>query len=280
MRRRVGGNRSREVASALVIAGGFARDRGDTVRAVEALSEARSIYARTGDARGTAAVENQLGVLEYGRGNLAEAERYMRSSLDYHRRSLGRHPFVAEGLGNLGAVLEDLGRPADAEAAYQESLDIALATLGEEHDIVSAILNNLGVLLSNQRRGGDAQRVLRRALAIDERKLGVDNPAVAVDLLNLAQAICRDAPSDEGAAMAARAARLLATSDGATAWTVGQARVIRGQCLTGLRRFAEAERELRDGLHALERGLGGSHRRVDSARVRLAELEQRRRGSP
>ncbi|MDH5235425.1 MAG: tetratricopeptide repeat protein [Gemmatimonadota bacterium] len=170
------------------------------------------------------------------------------------------------GEGGMGVVYE---------AAYREALDIGLETLGADHDVVTSTMNNLGLLLSNTGRYVESQTWLRRALATDEQKLGRDNPAVAIDLLNLAFAICRGGATDEGAAVAARAAEIFARTEPGS-WAQGAARVARGACLTDLGRFDEAERELRAGTRILERVLGPTHRRVDSARARMAELDQAR----
>jgi serine/threonine protein kinase len=276
VRRAVGGDHSHDLAEALVVSGGFLRDRGDSTRALAAFTEAGDIFRVIGDSAGSASVDDEAGVLELGRGNLAEAERLMRRSLEFKRRKFGRHALVAGELNNLGSVLEDLKRPAQAESAYREALDIGLATLGEEHDVVTATMNNIGLLISNLGRADEAQVFLRRALSIDERKLGTNNPGVGIDLLNLAQTICRGRATEEGAAFADRAARIFAKAD-PRSWMQGQARLVRGQCLTRLSRFDEAERDLKVALQYLEQGLGSTHRRVDSARVRLAELEEARR---
>jgi serine/threonine protein kinase/Tfp pilus assembly protein PilF len=277
LRRAVSGARSKQLASALLFSGGFARDRGDSVRALAQFTEAGDIYRALDDSLGSATVDDEASVLLLNNGNLAEAERLMRRSLEYKRRKYGRHPFVAGQLTNLGALLEDAKRPAEAEAAYREALDIGIATLGEDHDVVTSTMNNLGLLLSNRGNYAEAQTFMRRALAVDERKLGKDNPGVAIDALNLAQAICRGGATDEGAALAERAAAIFARTDPAS-WMQGQARIVRGACLTRLARFDEAESELRLGQQLLERGLGPTHRRVDSAKARLAELARARAG--
>jgi serine/threonine protein kinase/Tfp pilus assembly protein PilF len=263
------------LSAALVAQADFERGRGDTSAALTALTEAGALFTREGDSTGLASVQNQLGILEYERGNLETAERHMRATLAFHRR-LGDHPLLTESLVNLGALLEDLQRPEEAEALYREGLDIARRTLGQDHDIVTATLNNLGVLLSNQGRASEAQAVLREAVSIDERKLGRDHPAVAIDLLNLARAVCRQPPASDGALLAARAVRILTAHSGRDSWETGQARVVLGTCLTLERRLVDAERELRAGLQRLERHLGPGHWRVDSARARLAELERLR----
>jgi serine/threonine protein kinase/Flp pilus assembly protein TadD len=261
-----------ELAGSLTRIGGFFRDRGDTASARGALVEAAAIYSRLGDSSGLAAVDNQMGVLEYGLGHLSEAERRFRASLDLRRRALGRHALVAEALGNLGAVLDEEGQLAEAEAAYREALAIAIDLLGEEHDEVTGMVNNLALLLARQGRPAEAESLFRRNVRVDQGKLGRDHPAVAVDLINLAGLVCRTGGTAEAVELARRAQQIFERHHGPSSWEAAQARVTGGRCLSQLGRFTEAERALLAGLRALQQTLGDTHWRVDSARVRLRDL--------
>ena len=121
-------------------------------------------------------------------------------------------------------------------------------------------MNNLGVLLSNQGKFDEAQVFLREALEADERKLGADHPEVGAELINLAKAICRGSSHyEDGERFAARAANVFAKAAGPESWPVGQARVMRGTCLTRLRRFGEAESEVRSGIGVLSKEFGATH---------------------
>jgi serine/threonine-protein kinase len=245
------------------------------------LQESGKIYSAAKDAAGVAEVENQLGLLEIARGNPAAAEGHLRKSLAYHREKLGRHPLVAQDLTILASVLAELNRPADAETAYRESLDIGRDKLGPEHDLVTEAMNNLGVLLSSQGRFDEAKVFLRDALLTDQRKLGGEHPEVGLEMMNLAKAICRGSSEyEEGERWAARAETILSKQPKDRAWTVGQARIMRGTCLTRLGRYAEAESEILNGTRALTAEFGASHWRVDSARARLTELERARGSRP
>lgn len=261
-----------ELADALIRSGTFFGNRGDTVKARRALEEARTIYGRSADSAGLATADNELGALEYASGNLDRAAMLFQRSLDYRRPHLGNHPLVAGTLSNLGAVLEDLHRPGEAESAYRDALRIGEQTLGPDHDQVTATMNNLGILLDQSGRPAEAEGFLRRAYLTDQRKLGPDHPALGADLLNLSRVLCRTGKAEEGEAMARRSARILARDAGPDSWPVAQARVTTGVCLTFLRRFAEAEAEILAGLRGIEAKLGRSHWRADTARVRLRTL--------
>jgi tetratricopeptide (TPR) repeat protein len=261
-----------DVAAALVRTGGFLRDRGDTAGARSAFIEAQGMFERARDSSGLAMVDSHVGLLEYNAGALDRALALFRRSTDYRRRRLGDHALVAEGLSNMGSVLEELRRPAEAESVYREALRIGTRELGPEHKAVTAFMNNLGLLLSAGPNKAEAERLLREALRIDEQVLGREHFDVGTDLVNLAKLLCATGNASEGAELARRAARIYTRDMGAESWPVAQARVTTGQCLTMTRRYAEAEGELLAGLRGLESALGPAHWRVDTARVRLRTL--------
>jgi tetratricopeptide (TPR) repeat protein/predicted Ser/Thr protein kinase len=267
---------SHPVAEALIRSGEFFLAREDTAKARASMDEALGVYQRLGDSSGIATVRNHLGLLEYQIGNLPEARRQFGLSLAGRRHRLGDHPLVAEVLSNTGAVLEDQGHFDSAEVLYREGLAIGDKTLGPDHDQVTAIAQNLALLIGRHGKVGEAEVLFRRALASDERKLGADHPSVGIDLINLANVSCRWGDAARGEPAARRAVKIFTSKSTPSGWEVAQARVILGICLTRLRRFAEADTELRGGILGLEGALG-SHWRIDSARVRLAELERLRR---
>jgi serine/threonine protein kinase len=276
IRRRIDRDTASALANALLVIGDFTRDRGDSTRALSLFRESARVYSATKDSAGLADVDRQLALLEVAAGDPETAEQHLAASLAYHRKVLGRHPLVAEELTILASVLADLHRTREAEAAYNEALSIGRETLGPEHDRVAQTMNNLGVLLSSEGRFDEAKAVLRDALLADERKLGKNNPTVGAEMLNLSKAICRGSSSyQEGEQWAAEAIGILARQPG-PAWPVAQARVMRGVCLARLGRYDDAEREIGAGIAGLTAELGATHWRVDSARVRLREVQESR----
>lgn len=267
-----------DLGDALTRSGGFLRDRGDTAAARHAFEEARAIFTRTADSVRLATLQNHLGVFEYNAGNLERALDLFQRSTSYRKQRFGDQALVAEGLTNIGAVLEDLGQPNEAERAYREALEVGTRTLGTEHRLVTATMNNLGLLLSRTRRNVEAEALLRQALAIDERTLGREHPDLAPSLINMARVICGGtgaasaSSAAEAAEMARRAVQILTRDAGSGTWHAAAARVATGECLTMQRRFPEAEAEIVAGRQGLERALGPTHWRVDSARVRLRSL--------
>ena len=273
--RDLGPQRSRSLAEALIRAGRFLGQREDAAAARAALEEARDIARNRGDSLGVASAESHLGELAYHQERWEEAQGHFARALQIRQLEYGDHPVVSEALANLGAVLEDLGKPDSAEVLYREAIRIAVAGLGEEHDQVSAMLNNLGLLLGRKGRVAEAETLLTRALGIDQRKFGPAHPTVAIDLTNLATVSCRQGNPAIGEAAARRAIRIFERFGSPSGWEKAQVEVILGTCLTRLRRFAEAEGLILSGTRGLEQKLGGSWR-VDSARARLGELRQAR----
>jgi hypothetical protein len=57
------------------------------------------------------------------RGRLSEAEMLLRTALESDRRTFcDNHSEVADGYGNLGLVLTDMGRDMEAEKCFRSAL--------------------------------------------------------------------------------------------------------------------------------------------------------------
>ena len=75
-----------------------------------------------------------------------------------YRKLLGYdHPDVAASLNNLGNVLENQGKLADAEAVHRDALAIKRKRPGNEHRDVAASLNNLANVLNAQGKRAEAE---------------------------------------------------------------------------------------------------------------------------
>src|SRR5262249_58557046 len=66
------------------------------------------------------------------------------------------NPSIAIALDNLGAVLQQGGRFAEAEPLARRSLTIRERSLGGSHPLTGNSLNNLGNILDNLRRHDEA----------------------------------------------------------------------------------------------------------------------------
>jgi tetratricopeptide (TPR) repeat protein len=100
---------------------------------------------------------------------------------------------LAGSSGNLGNVLRDLGKRAEAEVAYrralalQEQLVADFPALPEHRQGLARSYNNLGPVLVNLGRSAEAEAAFRQALAIRE-KLAADFPGVPDYRMELAGA--------------------------------------------------------------------------------------------
>jgi tetratricopeptide (TPR) repeat protein len=96
---------------------------------------------------------SELGVLYYYRGRYPEAAEQFRNTIA--RASGGVQDYV-----NLGAVLSDLGRDAEADQALTASLNI---------QETPGAYNSLGAIRAYQKRDAEAVEFYRRALALNAR---------------------------------------------------------------------------------------------------------------
>jgi tetratricopeptide (TPR) repeat protein len=86
---------------------------------------------------------------------------------------------------NLGAVLLDIGRYAEAQTHLVRALSLAERRYGSEHPRLAAALNNLGTVEKELGDYSGAETHLQRALAITERVHGLIHPLVATIVRNL-----------------------------------------------------------------------------------------------
>lgn len=208
----------------------------------------------------------------------AEAERLYRRALVIVERALGPdHHQVAVNLNNLGAIYQSLGRAVEAEAMYRRALRIETTCLGAGHPKVGFATNNLAVLLSAE-RPAEAAVLFRRALTIFRRTLGRTHPNVGVCLENYAAVLCALGRGREAAAVAQRAARILAKVEAVNDDAVG---------LTGTINPQHASFRLRVGRSHIHRlgvfaneSIPAGRKVIEYTGERIGRRESRRRWDP
>ncbi|CAL1136673.1 unnamed protein product, partial [Cladocopium goreaui] len=130
---------------------------------------------------------NNLALLLYAQGHLAEAEPLFRKALEKSKAKLGEdHPDTLNSINNLAAVLDDQGHLAEAEPLYREALEKRKAQLGEDHPDTLNSINNLAAVLDAQGHLAEAEPLYREALEKRQAKLGEDHPDTLNSLNNLA----------------------------------------------------------------------------------------------
>jgi len=173
------------VAKAMIALGNVLSQRGSYDEAIRTLQDAVNLQSRTNAA--PADVANGLSALadaNYRAGHYDVCNSLYRRLLEMHRQQYGdRHPLVAQDLGNLGAIQDDLGYYSEAEKFKRQALDITEAYYGKGNPKTAACLTALGQSLQYQKKFDEAKALLEQALAIQEHVYGPTHPAVA-DALN------------------------------------------------------------------------------------------------
>jgi eukaryotic-like serine/threonine-protein kinase len=157
----------RLVATLQRLRGTIAYDRGALAEARQLLVDARARFARFSGDRSfdVAAVDSALGSVARAAGDLDEAERRHRASLEVDRLLRGpQHPDVARDLHNLAGVLRLRGSLDAAAATYREALAIEVATAGERSAEAGLTHNSLGLVAMARGDWPTARTELSQAL--------------------------------------------------------------------------------------------------------------------
>ena len=206
------------------------------------LASQERAYGRTHPS--VATTLHNLGGMYTQQGDYPAAMAAYRDALRCKEASLGRlHPEYAATLAHLAEVTALHGRPADAAALLQESLDVMDAIGAGYSRLAQRRMTRLAHLLSASRQHAQAAAVHRRLVQ-------------AADM-------APSGPEDAGAAMWAVHARVgLADALSAVPATVAEAQQLYSQCLADTRRLC-----------------GEAHPLTAACMRRVAEM-QTREGSP
>ncbi len=275
LRRRLLGEKSLEVATSLTNLGKLLHLRGDLSAAEPLRRQALSIrQTHHGDDHlDVASSMTNLATVLQGRGRIAEAERLYRGALAIYVKLVGRnHSDVSDVLNNLASLLQRSGRSDLAEPMFRESLAIRREILGDDHPNVARSLSNLAGLLGAKGDRKAAEPLLREALAIRRKRLGENHPDVAISLNKLAESVRADGKAEEAAGFFGEAVRIADR-----AWPEGhrfRAEFHRnyGACLTELKRYEEAESQLRLSHRLCNRALDSDPDRTRTVVQNLIEL--------
>ena len=173
--------------NAIGIAASLSKDRRNLSAAADLYRSASTVRALSGDTRGIAADQNNLGLIAQDIGDLPGARRAFEKAMSINQRD-GRRALVALNLGNLAAVASNSGEYSRADSLYREALAIDRATGAEAE--TGFVLQALGRLQIHQGDYRAAQLTLSEALAIHEKSGAVmDAIAVRTDLASLQGAV-------------------------------------------------------------------------------------------
>ena len=160
-----------QLAQALRVRGAAEQLSGDADAAVASLERALALQqALDADDVLIAKILNELGIALTDRGEIGRALGVMRRSLSHKRRIYGElHPQTLAALGNIASLQMMLGRHAEAERTFVESLGSLRRIHGDSHPDVAF---TLGMLAWSIYQRGDlvaAEGRVREALEIVDR---------------------------------------------------------------------------------------------------------------
>jgi tetratricopeptide (TPR) repeat protein len=130
---------------------------------------------------------HNLGGLAHARGDFAAGEPLARKALTLRARRHGPRAIVTWlDRAAHAALLDGLGRHAEAAKVYRAVLPVYRAHYGPRHYEVAVTLNNLGCSCARLGQRAEAIRQLRRSVQLKTRLLGANSPETRLTRRNLA----------------------------------------------------------------------------------------------
>ena len=253
------------------------RGAGDTKGAASVLAalEKEMSLRRGADHPATLSVVNNLAIALQNSGDAAQALALYDRAFAGRSRVLGPdHPDTLNVLQNRATLLIQAGKAREAEPQLRQLLATLLKTRQENHPAVLVAMNSLAYALEDIGRLPEAEQIYRDTLAI-QLQAKTAHPETFGTRNNLAMLLMREgkltAAEDEFRQIVALATEHL----GAEHPYVMIFSNNYGECLTRMKRYAEAEALLLRTHAALAKSMGDDNARTAKARTRLAELYDR-----
>src|SRR5262249_49528020 len=125
------------------------------------------------------------------------------------------HSYVAEGLRNVGVILQAKGRFTQADTVLREALSIDRGLLGERHEKMANIYAQLSGVRFQVGDTRESVRLMREALARFRDLLGEDHLSTVITMNNLARQLIDAGGAVEAEALSRKALTHLDSTDGA-----------------------------------------------------------------
>ncbi|MEM1182815.1 MAG: serine/threonine-protein kinase, partial [Acidobacteriota bacterium] len=219
-------------------------------------------------------ISSTRGLVAFSRGDFEEAIGHFEAAIDTGRsQPTPDHGLITRSFSNLGFALEQLGRPAEAETAYLESLELAELHLGSDHPAVATALNNLGACLKDQGKVEAARDYYRRALELRELLFGGDHLQTAQTRANLAVLDAEAGRWREAVPAFQQTIEAFEKHLGPKHPHVGMAWNNLGQCFRQLGDYPLASTALDRGLEAVVASVGDDHPIAAQNLLQRAALE-------
>jgi serine/threonine-protein kinase len=238
----------------------------------EALAAQRKHYGNK-DLNVASTIRNLASLLR-DRGALAEAESLYQEALAIRREILGDvHPEVAVALNSYAMLLDRKGDRDGAVTAYREFIRIAqVIHQGRAHPDLAAGYSNLAMTLQGQGRLDEAAAMFLLSIQVADQVLAADHPNRAFPKVGLASIYMEQGRFATAEPILREALALRRSALPAGHRYIGDSLIELGTCLTGLRRFGEAEEHLLEAYRLLLKGLGAQDDRTQRALRRLDAL--------
>ncbi len=184
-----------------------------------------------------------LGSFYIEQGKLDEAEAFTRKSLSLARKLLGnKHEQVADLLLNLAGIVVLRGDFDEAESMYRKVLSIWKKD--QDHLGVAWASSSLAVLLAKKEEYEEAEALYQKSLRIFREKEGDEHPMVATTLHGIALLKKERDDCKEALPLLVEAIEIVEKSLGRKDISYINFVVTYGECLTRLKRYKEAEKQL------------------------------------
>jgi tetratricopeptide (TPR) repeat protein len=151
--------------------------RASETKALVPLLEAAAM-TQTLDDQHVAILENTLGNVTHTAGDYVAAERHYRAAVAASEREYGGIPApeIAGALQNLGSVLHNQGKTAEAKRELTRSVAMFETTVGPAHPDIALPLQELGALADEADDLDGAAILYKRVIDIRTAALGAEHP--------------------------------------------------------------------------------------------------------
>ena len=193
----------------------------------------------------TLATLNNLSVAYVHTGHMDQAEQLLSEIFQVKRRTLGEdHLDTLNTLGNLAMIQLDQRHLPEAEKLFRETVERSQRTLGLENPLTLEARQGLARTYLYEGNPDKAATLLEQTLTGWRRVLGSDHPQTLESVAILAQARNVRRQYVEAERLSAEAVAGYERAKMISGEEIAYARATHGRALEGLKRHADAEREL------------------------------------
>jgi non-specific serine/threonine protein kinase/serine/threonine-protein kinase len=188
---------------------------------------------------------NNLSVVYIHLGQLDQAEQLLSEIYQVQRRTMGEDRVeTLNTLGNLAMIQLEQRHLPEAEKRFTDLVERSQRTLGRENPITLEAVQGLARTSLLEGRSEKAESLTEQSLAGRRRVLGPDHPQTLESVASLAEARNAKHRYADAERLSAEAVAGYERAKMATGDVMAFARATHGRALLGLKRHADAEREL------------------------------------